>query len=97
SVFGAPDSAAHPNPNNTIQNVVNPETTVEEFANRHLAPEHDRTWTGGLVYTPKWVPPQWGSFTFTVDLWDVERTGVVMAVSPQSIINLYEAEAVPGV
>jgi hypothetical protein len=59
--------------------------------------EHDRTWTGGFVYTPKWVPQQWGSFTLTVDLWDVERTGVTMAVSPQSIINAYQAEAVPGV
>jgi hypothetical protein len=92
SVFGPKNT-----PNNQLQTVVNPETTVQELANRHLAPEHDRTWTGGFVYTPKWVPPQWGSFTLTVDLWDVERTGVVMAVSPQAIINLYQAEAVPGV
>jgi iron complex outermembrane receptor protein len=92
ALFGPPNSATNP-----LQDVVNPETTIEEPPNRHLAPEHDRTWTGGIVYTPKWVPPQWGSFTFTVDLWDVERTGVLMTVAPQVIINEYEAEAVPGV
>jgi iron complex outermembrane receptor protein len=92
AIFGPAGSATNP-----LQDVVNPETTVQELPNRHLAPEHDRTWTGGFVYTPKWVPPQWGSFTFTLDLWDVERTGVALAVAPQSIINLYQAEAVPGV
>jgi iron complex outermembrane receptor protein len=90
--FGAPNSATNP-----LQDVADPETTVEEPPNRHLAPEHDRTWTGGFVYTPKWVSPQWGSFTFTVDLWDIERTGVLMTIAPQVIINKYEAEAVPGV
>src|SRR6202023_1597559 len=89
SVFGPKTG---PTGNNPQQFVVNPETTVQEQPNRHLAPEHDRTWTGGLVYTPKWVPPQWGSFTFTVDLWDVERTGVVMAISPQTVVNQYEAQ-----
>jgi outer membrane receptor protein involved in Fe transport len=92
SIFGAPGSATNP-----MQNVSNPETNQTETANRHLSPEHDRSWTGGFVYTPKWVPPQWGSFTLTVDLWDIERTGVIMAVAPQSIVNAYEAEAVPGV
>ncbi len=90
--FGPPNSATNP-----LQDAVNPETTIEEPPNRNLAPEHDRTWTGGIVYTPKWVPPQWGSFTLTVDLWDIERTGVLMTIAPQVIINEYEAEAVPGV
>jgi len=86
-LFGPPGSATNPK-----QSVINPETTVEELPNKNLAPEHDRTWTGGLVYTPKWVPPQWGSFTFSADFWDVERTGVALAVSPQAIINEFEAE-----
>jgi len=90
--FGPPGSATNP-----LQDVVDPETTIEQPPNRHLAPEHDRTWTGGLVYTPRWVLPQWGSFTFTVDLWDVERTGALMSAAPQVILNEYEAEAVPGV
>ena len=44
---------------------------------RTLPPNMTGTWTGGFVYTPKWIPPQWGSLTFTVDFWDIERTGVV--------------------
>jgi outer membrane receptor protein involved in Fe transport len=70
----------------------NPETTTEELPNKNLAPEHDRTWTGGFVYTPKWIPPQWGSFTLSVDLWDVERTGVIMAVAPQVLIDEFVAQ-----
>jgi hypothetical protein len=51
-VFGPPG-----NPNNPLQqNVHNPETTVVEVPNTNLSPEHDRTWTAGIVYTPKWIP-----------------------------------------
>src|SRR5213080_3904494 len=61
------------------QDVTNPETTIEQLPNKTLGPEHDRTWTGGIVYTPKWmsnlVPNS--TLTVTVDLWDIERTGVV--------------------
>ncbi|PYJ36640.1 MAG: hypothetical protein DME81_09625, partial [Verrucomicrobia bacterium] len=35
----------------TLQNVADPETTIEQLPNKNLAPEHDRTWTGGVVYT----------------------------------------------
>jgi len=87
ALFGAPNS-----PTNPLQDVINPETTVQELPNKNLSPEHDRTFTAGFVYTPKWVPPQWGSFTFSLDLWDIERTGIALAVSPQSIINEFEAE-----
>ena len=72
------------------------ETTIEELPNKNLAPEHDRTWTGGLVYTPKWIQPPWGSLTFTVDFWDIERTGLVGGVAPQVIIDELAAGA-PGV
>jgi iron complex outermembrane recepter protein len=74
----------------------NAETFIEELPNKNLAPEHDRTWTGGVVYTPKWIPQQWGSLTLTVDFWDIERTGLVGAVAPQVIIDEFVAGA-PGV
>jgi iron complex outermembrane recepter protein len=92
AIFGPQGSA-----NNPLQNASNPETTVVEVPNKNLSPEHDRSWTGGIVYTPKWIPHQYGSVTVTVDLWDVERTGVVMFSSPQSIISGYNAGVVPGV
>src|SRR5207249_10890631 len=54
----------------------NPETTILNNPNPHLGPEDSRNWTGGIVYTPKWIRA--GALTLTIDLWDIERTGVVM-------------------
>jgi len=83
----------------TLQNVADPETTIEQLPNKNLAPEHDREWTGGIVYTPKWmtnlVPNS--TLTLTVDFWDVERTGVAMFLAPSAIVNGYNAGTFPGV
>src|SRR6184192_3637609 len=81
------------------QDVTNPETTIEQLPNKTLGPEHDRTWTGGIVYTPKWmsnlVPNS--TLTVTVDLWDIERTGVVVFLSPRTILAGYNAGIFPAV
>jgi iron complex outermembrane receptor protein len=83
-------------PGNPVQDVAEPETTIEQLPNKGLHPEHDRSWTGGIVYTPKWFPQKWGTLTLTVDFWDVERSGVAMYLSPSSIINGYNAGIFPG-
>ncbi len=88
--FGAPGSATNPQ-----QDVVDPEFTIEQIPNIHISPEHDRTWSGGIVYTPKWIPA--GTLTLSVDLWDVERSGVAMFLSPSTIINGYNAGVFPGI
>ena len=67
----------------------NPETAILTNPNPHLGPERSRNWTGGIVYTPKWIPV--GTLTVTIDLWDIERTGVVMVASPQSVIERFLA------
>jgi len=72
------------------------ETQLELQPNKNLAPEHDRTWTGGFVWTPKWIPPQYGTFTFSVDFWDVERTGVIMPLAPQALVNAFNKEQAAG-
>lgn len=82
-------------PNNAPQDLTNPETTVEQIPNRDLHPEHDRSWTAGFVYTPKWIPSKWGTLTLTLDLWDVERSGVVMYLNPSTIVNNYNAAGYP--
>src|SRR5881296_3949575 len=92
AIFGPPGS-----PTNPLQDVADPETTVEQLPNKNIRPEHDRTWTGGIVYTPKWIPPKYGILTLTVDFWDVERTGIAMFFSPSLIINGYNAGIFPGV
>ena len=84
-------------PTNELQDFPDPETTVEQLPNKNIRPEHDRSWTGGIVYTPKWIPPKYGQLTLTVDFWDVERTGIAMFFSPSLIINGYNAGIFPGV
>jgi iron complex outermembrane receptor protein len=84
-------------PGNPVQDVAEPETSIQQFPNKSLHPEHDRSWSGGLVYTPKWIPPKYGSLTLTVDFWDVERSGVVMFVSPSVAIAGYNRGIYPGV
>ena len=92
AIFGPPGS-----PTNIQQDVNNPETTIEQIPNKNLSPEHDRTWTGGIVYTPKWIPHQWGELTLTVDFWDVERSGVAMYLAPQTVVTGYNNGVFPGV
>jgi iron complex outermembrane receptor protein len=66
---------------------VEEETNFELDANPLLAPERSRTWSGGVVYTPKWIPA--GQLTVTVDLWDIEREGVVTPPSAQDVVNRF--------
>ena len=66
-----------------------PETPTLNNPNPHLGPERSRNWTGGIVYTPKWIPA--GTLTVTIDLWDIERSGVVMTESAQSVIERFLA------
>jgi iron complex outermembrane receptor protein len=80
----------------TCQDTTNPEATIEQRPNPNIHPEHDRTWTGGIVYTPKWIPAKYGTLTLTVDFWDVERSGIAMYRSPNSILNLYNAGLIPA-
>ncbi len=88
--FGPCGSAGNP-----VQNIGNPEDTIEQLPNKALHPEHDRTWTGGFVYTPKWIPPKWGTLTLTVDFWDIERTGLDMYLNNSSIVQAYNAAGFP--
>jgi iron complex outermembrane receptor protein len=94
----APEAIFGPcgSPGNPVQDVADPETTVLQLPRRDLGPEHDRTWTGGIVYTPKWIPSKYGTLTLTVDFWDVERTGVNVFLSPSVIINGYNQGVFPG-
>jgi iron complex outermembrane recepter protein len=66
---------------------LNRETNFELDANPLLAPERSRTWSGGVVYTPKWIPA--GQLTVTVDLWDIEREGVVTPPTAQDVVNRF--------
>jgi iron complex outermembrane receptor protein len=78
-----------------LNGVSEPETTIVAASNPNLQPEDSRAWTGGVVYTPKWVP--WGTLTLSLDLWDIERRGVVAAPSAQEVVNRFQRGALlPG-
>jgi iron complex outermembrane receptor protein len=72
------------------------ETNVLIFNNPDLQPEDSRSFSGGFVYTPKYVP----GLTFATDFWDIERTGVVFHPRADDVLareragNLLPGEAV---
>ena len=49
------------------------ETPVVATSSPVLQPEDSRSFSGGIVYTPKFV----NGLTVSIDVWDIERTGVV--------------------
>jgi len=58
------------------------ETPVLTTSNPGLQPEDSRAWSGGIVYTPKFVP----GLTLSLDFWDIQRTGVVAAPFPDAVL-----------
>ncbi len=59
------------------------ETNTLIVSNPNLQPEDSRSFSGGIVYTPKYVP----GLTLTVDLWNIERTGVVAAPTADQVVQ----------
>jgi iron complex outermembrane recepter protein len=59
------------------------ETNTLISSNRHLQPEDSRSFSGGLVYTPKYAP----GLNFSADFWDIERTGVVFAPTADQVLS----------
>ena len=60
-----------------------PETTTLSNSNENLQPEDSRSISFGFVYTPKFVR----GLTISVDLWDIERTGVVNVPTAQQVLE----------
>ena len=52
-------------------------------SNPNLQPEDAREFSGGIVYTPKFV----SGLTIEIDFWDIERTGVVRQPFTQEVVN----------
>jgi outer membrane receptor protein involved in Fe transport len=71
-LYAAPISALAP-VTDPKTGIFNPETSVVTASNPNLAPEDSNAFTAGIVWTPKFVP----GLTVSIDLFDIERTGVV--------------------
>ena len=83
-LYGSPTSGFVPTRYN---GVINLETANINVSNPNLPPEDSRTWTGGAVYTPKWVP--WGTLTVSLDLWDIERRGIVIQTTAEETVHRF--------
>jgi outer membrane receptor protein involved in Fe transport len=74
-------------------NILESETPVLTQSNPNLQPEDSNAFTAGIVYTPKYVP----GLTLSLDLYDIERTGVVNAPNPDQVLQREAAGALlPG-
>ena len=70
-----------------------PETTTITSSNPDLQPEDSRAFSAGIVYTPKYVP----GLTLSVDLWGIERKGVVTAPAAQEVVQRFlSGNLLPG-
>jgi iron complex outermembrane receptor protein len=81
-LFSSPTSGLLPT---TFMGVSEPETTVITSSNPDLQPEDSRALSAGVVYTPKYVP----GLTLSVDIWGIERKGVVTAPIAQEVVNRF--------
>jgi outer membrane receptor protein involved in Fe transport len=52
-------------------------TAAQRSGNPDLKPETSTSTGFGVVFEPKFVPDQFGRFTFTVDYWRVKQKGIV--------------------
>ena len=59
------------------------ETPVVITSSPVLQPEDSRSFSAGIVWTPKWV----NGLTLSIDLWNIEQTGVVVASTTDSSIT----------
>lgn len=59
------------------------EISVLLLSNPNLDPEDAREFSGGLVYTPKFIP----GLTISIDFWDIERTGVIESSDTQDVVK----------
>ena len=50
---------------------------AQRSGNPDLKPEDSETYGFGVVFEPKFIPAEYGQFTFTADFWDVKQEGIV--------------------
>jgi iron complex outermembrane receptor protein len=50
---------------------------AQRSGNPDLKPEDSETYGFGVVFEPKFIPSEYGVFTFTADFWDVKQEGIV--------------------
>lgn len=72
-LYSAPISDIQPSHDPQNGGAFEPETTTLIQSTPTLAPEDSETFSGGIVWTPKFLP----GLTVSTDIWQIDRTGVV--------------------
>jgi iron complex outermembrane receptor protein len=82
-LYSAPISTLFPSHDPQNGGAFEPETNTLIRSNPNLQPEDSRSFSAGFVYTPKYVP----GLTYTMDFWDIERTGVIFAKAADAVLQ----------
>ncbi|MEY2577600.1 MAG: iron complex outerrane recepter protein [Verrucomicrobiota bacterium] len=81
-LYSAPISDIQPSHDPKNGGAFEPETTTLIQSTPTLAPEDSETFSGGFVWTPKFIP----GLTVSTDLWQIERTGVVQSAFLDAVL-----------
>jgi iron complex outermembrane receptor protein len=81
-LYSAPISDIQPSHDPMNGGAFEPETTTLIQSTPSLQPEDSETFSGGVVWTPKFVP----GLTISTDLWQIERTGVVQSAFLDAVL-----------
>ena len=81
-LYSAPISDIQPSHDPMNGGAFEPETTTLIQSSPSLQPEDSETFSGGFVYTPKFVP----GLTISTDLWQIDRTGVVQSAFLDAVL-----------
>src|SRR6266511_1083300 len=82
-LFGSPVSTLQVTHDPLKGGLLESETNTLITSNPNLQPEDSRSFSGGAVYSPKYVP----GLNLSVDFWDIERTGVVTAPLADQVLQ----------
>jgi iron complex outermembrane receptor protein len=81
-LYSAPISDIQPSHDPKNGGAFEPETTTLIQSTPDLQPEDSESFSGGIVWTPKFVP----GLTLSTDLWQIERTGVVQSAFLDAVL-----------
>jgi outer membrane receptor protein involved in Fe transport len=81
-LYSAPISDIQPSHDPKNGGAFEPETTTLIQSSPDLQPEDSETFSGGIVWTPKFVP----GLTLSTDFWQIERTGVVQSAFLDAVL-----------
>ena len=82
-LYSGPQSDIQPSNDPMNGGAFEPETQTLIVSSPDLLPEDSESFSGGFVYSPKFVP----GLTISTDLWQIERTGVVESAFLNAVLQ----------